>query len=85
MKLVDPVSLHTLALVLSWGVSEETMCDAVSSGVGGNLVAVQASRLSTALHQASRPGELPDDAVHGCPNPCSTFFSKGRFSVQSHH
>ena len=47
-------------------------------GVGGNLVAVQASRLSTALHQASRPGVLPEDAVHGCPNLCSTFFGKSK-------
>ena len=48
------------------------------TGVGGNLVAVQASRLSTALHQASRPGVLPEDAVHGCPNPCNTFFGKSK-------
>lgn len=44
-------------------------------GVGGNLVAVQASRLSTALHCVSTPGVLPDSAVHGCPSPLSTFFS----------
>ncbi len=49
------------------------------SGVGGNLVAVQASRLSTALHQASQPGILPPDAPQGkCPNPCTTFFGKGK-------
>ena len=45
-------------------------------GVGGNLVAVQASRLSTALHRSSTPGILPESAVHGCPSPFSTFFSK---------
>lgn len=49
----------------------------VVNGVGGNLVAVQASRLSTSLHQKSKPGVLPEEAVHGCPNPCWTFFGKG--------
>ncbi|KAK2168291.1 hypothetical protein LSH36_18g03047 [Paralvinella palmiformis] len=45
----------------------------VINGVGGNLVAVQASRLSTALHQVSKPGTLPPGSVHGCPNLCSAF------------
>lgn len=31
----------------------------VINGVGGNLVAVQASRLSTSLHRLGKPGELP--------------------------
>lgn len=31
----------------------------VINGVGGNLVAVQASRLSTSLHRVGKPGELP--------------------------
>lgn len=47
-------------------------------GVGGNLVAVQASRLSTSLHMVSSPGTLPKDAVHGCPSPVKTFFGKGK-------
>ena len=51
--------------------------------MGGNLVAVQASRLSTALHQASRPGVLPEDAVHGCPNLCSTFCGKSTIELFS--
>ncbi|CAF0722320.1 unnamed protein product [Adineta steineri] len=29
-------------------------------GVGGNLVAIQASRLSTTLHQQGKPGECQD-------------------------
>ena len=33
----------------------------VINGVGGNLVAVQASRLSTSLHRIGKPGELPID------------------------
>ncbi|XP_064632349.1 solute carrier family 41 member 1-like isoform X2 [Lineus longissimus] len=48
----------------------------VINGVGGNLVAVQASRISTALHRVSKPGVLPLGSVKGCPNPCSTFFAK---------
>ena len=48
------------------------------TGVGGNLVAVQASRLSTSLHLKSQPGVLPEDAVHGCPSPVHVFFNKGR-------
>jgi len=49
----------------------------VINGVGGNLVAVQASRLSTSLHKRAKLGELPPDAVHGCANPYTTFFGKG--------
>eukprot|EP00918_Siedleckia_nematoides_P055226 GHVU01120461.1.p1 GENE.GHVU01120461.1~~GHVU01120461.1.p1 ORF type:complete len:524 (+),score=27.86 GHVU01120461.1:192-1574(+) len=49
----------------------------VINGVGGNLVAVQASRLSTALHSISTPGVLPESGVHGCPNCFSTYFSTG--------
>lgn len=45
----------------------------VINGVGGNLVAVQASRLSTGLHKVSIPGRLPANIVNGCPNPFKTF------------
>lgn len=48
----------------------------VINGVGGNLVAVQASRLSTALHKVSIPGRLPRNVIKGCPNICTTFFGK---------
>jgi len=53
-----------------------------STGVGGNLVAVQASRLSTALHQVSKPGTLPPGSVHGCPNLCSAFCDSSKQSFQ---
>ncbi|CAF4545497.1 unnamed protein product, partial [Rotaria sp. Silwood2] len=47
--------------------------------VGGNLVAVQASRLSTALHQHGKPGEFKDAAHYYaskiCPNPYKVFLS----------
>jgi hypothetical protein len=48
-------------------------------GVGGNLVAVQASRLSTALHQQGKPGEFRNDEEYQasgvCPNPYKVFCS----------
>jgi len=47
------------------------------NGVGGNLTAVQASRLSTALHLQGEPGTLPKDQDVKCANPCKTFFGKG--------
>ena len=47
-------------------------------GVGGILVAVQASRLSTALHQQSIPGKMPKDTPAGCINPCRVFFGQGK-------
>jgi len=52
------------------------------TGVGGNLVAVQASRLSTALHRVATPGHLPDNMSAGCISPWSAFCGKSRdFSV----
>ncbi|XP_078717174.1 solute carrier family 41 member 2 isoform X1 [Lampetra fluviatilis] len=47
----------------------------VINGVGGNLVAVQASRISTYLHLRSLPGILPDEVKSTCPTPCRTFCS----------
>ncbi|KAG9490497.1 hypothetical protein GDO78_006047 [Eleutherodactylus coqui] len=44
----------------------------VINGIGGNLVAIQASRISTYLHLHNIPGELPDEAA-GCFHPCRTF------------
>lgn len=50
----------------------------VMNGVGGNLVAVQASRLSTGLHQLGKPGEPQDSSkFHGC---IDTFFGSGLHS-----
>uniref|UniRef100_A0ABI7XFL2 Solute carrier family 41 member n=1 Tax=Felis catus TaxID=9685 RepID=A0ABI7XFL2_FELCA len=42
-------------------------------GVGGNLVAIQTSRISTYLHVWSTPGVLPLWMKQYWPNPCSTF------------
>ncbi|XP_056129476.1 solute carrier family 41 member 3-like [Lampris incognitus] len=49
----------------------------VINGVGGNLVAIQASRISTYLHCWSVPGALPVGMGVNCPNPCVTFCSSG--------
>lgn len=49
----------------------------VINGVGGNLVAIQASRISTYLHFWSIPGVLPYQMRQHWPNPFITFFSSG--------
>lgn len=48
----------------------------VINGIGGNLVAIQSSRISTHLHLHCVPGEVPDEAK-GCYYPCRTFFGTG--------
>ena len=50
----------------------------VINGVGGNLVAVQASRISTSLHRDARLGKLPHYVSSICLNPISVFFSQGK-------
>uniref|UniRef100_A0A8V5HIK8 Solute carrier family 41 member n=1 Tax=Melopsittacus undulatus TaxID=13146 RepID=A0A8V5HIK8_MELUD len=47
----------------------------VMNGVGGSLVAIQASRISTFLHLWSKPGVLPYKMRQNWPNPCTIFFS----------
>lgn len=47
----------------------------VINGVGGNLVAVQASRLSTSLHKNGKPGELPNN-FQPFSSPTDLFVSK---------
>ncbi|KAJ8934862.1 hypothetical protein NQ314_013136 [Rhamnusium bicolor] len=47
----------------------------VINGVGGNLVAVQASRISTELHRMGNPGHLPEH-MQVCISPCSAFCDK---------
>ncbi|XP_042325065.1 solute carrier family 41 member 2 [Sceloporus undulatus] len=48
----------------------------VINGIGGNLVAIQASRISTYLHLHNVPGELPEEAK-GCYYPCRTYCGTG--------
>uniref|UniRef100_A0A8C6U597 Solute carrier family 41 member n=1 Tax=Neogobius melanostomus TaxID=47308 RepID=A0A8C6U597_9GOBI len=49
----------------------------VINGVAGNLVAIQASRISTYLHFWSIPGVLPYQMRQHWPSPLITFFSSG--------
>lgn len=51
------------------------MCSFV--GIGGNLVSIQASRISTSLHLNCLPGETPGSRGR-CYNPCRTFFGSGK-------
>jgi solute carrier family 41 len=46
----------------------------IINGIGGNLVSVQASRISTFLHQTSLIGQLPDYAARICVSPHSVLF-----------
>ncbi|KAF3704854.1 Solute carrier family 41 member 2 [Channa argus] len=48
----------------------------VINGIGGNLVAIQSSRISTHLHFHCAPGEVPEEAK-GCYYPCRTFWGTG--------
>ncbi|XP_067288086.1 solute carrier family 41 member 1 [Pseudorasbora parva] len=49
----------------------------VINGVGGNLVAVQASRISTYLHMNALPIADPNPTPTKCPTPWSSFFGSG--------
>lgn len=48
----------------------------VINGIGGNLVSIQASKLSTSLHKVYTLGHLPDD-IPVLIGPIKAFFSKG--------
>ncbi|XP_023241904.1 solute carrier family 41 member 1-like [Centruroides sculpturatus] len=48
----------------------------VINGVGGNLVAVQASRIATYFHQRSKLGTMPSSSSKLCISPCTAFFGK---------
>ncbi|XP_028264555.1 solute carrier family 41 member 2 [Parambassis ranga] len=48
----------------------------VINGVGGNLVSIQSSRISTNLHMYYSPGNLPE-GHNGCCNPFRSFFGSG--------
>ncbi|KAI3371527.1 hypothetical protein L3Q82_024116, partial [Scortum barcoo] len=48
----------------------------VINGIGGNLVSIQSSRISTNLHLNYSPGEVPENR-QCCYNPCRTFFDSG--------
>ena len=46
----------------------------VINGIGGNLVAIQSSRIATHLHLHFSPGNVP---LQSCYNPCHTFCLSG--------
>lgn len=50
-------------------------------GVGGNLVAVQASRISTYLHMNGLPMGDPNPSPRKCPTPCTSFFGSCELTV----
>ena len=63
-------------IILDFAVSKFTgiaVYQPVINGVGGNLVAVQASRISTYLHQKSILGVLPRDQLSLCDSPLNAF------------
>jgi len=51
----------------------------VINGVGGNLVAVQASRISTSLHKDYHTGV--QKTLNICISPFHAFFAKGEFTI----
>ncbi|KAI6175263.1 hypothetical protein M3Y97_00669300 [Aphelenchoides bicaudatus] len=55
----------------------------VINGVGGNLVAVQASKISTYLHRVGKPGLLPANKLITYANPLRTFMLKEEESVHA--
>ena len=69
-------------LILDYGVSKNpgiAVFVPIINGVGGNLAAVQASRISTYLHTSGSPiGTLPDKEKSGCLSPCYTFCSSSK-------
>lgn len=54
----------------------------IINGIGGNLVSVQSSRISTMLHQTTLPGIFPPHTKHIVP-PWSALFKGGKFKSKS--
>ncbi|KAK6318454.1 hypothetical protein J4Q44_G00117450 [Coregonus suidteri] len=68
-------------LILDTTVSDPNMVGmivytAVMNGVGGNLVAIQSSRIATDLHRHSSLRQVPEDR-RSCYKPCRTFCGSG--------
>lgn len=51
----------------------------VINGVGGNLVSVQASRISTRLHRDCAKGQLPQGLVTSWGSPFDVYLKRGTF------
>ncbi|MEE6502123.1 hypothetical protein FKM82_004418 [Ascaphus truei] len=84
-KTITEVFILVPALVGLKGNLEMTLASRLSTAVrvAGNLVGIQASRISTFLHFWSLPGVLPYKMRQHWPNPYTTFFSSGVNSKSS--
>jgi len=51
-------------------------CQYCATGVGGNFVAIQSSRMSTYLHKHALPRQLPNSDPVSCTVPGASFFSE---------
>jgi len=74
------VDLSLGGLILDYTISSYkgiAVFQLVINGVGGNLVAVQASRISTSLHKDYHTGV--QGTLNVCINPFHTFFAKVEF------
>lgn len=71
--LISSISGVVLNIAISRN-REIALFNPIICGVGGNLVAVQASRLSTYLHRTERLGSIPEDEKV-CSNPLRLFTS----------
>lgn len=72
-------SMHILPLLLIPRVRLFTLPPPLLSysGIGGNLVSIQSSRISTNLHLNYSAGEVPEDRMR-CYSPCRIFFGSGK-------
>ncbi|XP_035521387.1 solute carrier family 41 member 2 [Morone saxatilis] len=80
------VGSHLMVLSIGGLILDKTVSDPnlagilvyapVINGIGGNLVSIQSSRISTNLHLNYSPREVPEDR-RSCYNPCRTFLGSG--------
>lgn len=73
------ICASTLQQIVNLGLSCFPLSMLVS-GVGGNLVAVQASRISTYLHMNGLPMGDPNPTPRKCPTPCTSFFGSCKYT-----
>lgn len=57
--------------------SEYVVYQPIINGIGGNLVSVQSSRISTMFHQTSLPGVIPPHTKR-CISPWKALFKGGK-------
>uniref|UniRef100_A0A665UUM1 Solute carrier family 41 member n=1 Tax=Echeneis naucrates TaxID=173247 RepID=A0A665UUM1_ECHNA len=74
-------------VILDMSVSDPNMAGIIVyapiiNGVGGNLVSIQSSRISTHLHRNFSQGGVPEER-RSCCNPCYAFFGSGDANQRS--